>query len=87
MSVMASTASSPSPTTAASTKSAIVSGKNVFAAQHERWLQNGVSPRNARRNVARSQAAVLWGMWKNGDVYRPEQVGVAAVSPRPVVSC
>lgn len=68
-------------------KSAIVSGKNVFAAQHERWLQHGVSPRNARRNVARSQAAVLWGMWKNGDVYRPEQVGVAAVSPRPVVSC
>jgi hypothetical protein len=26
--------------------------------------------------VARSQAAVLWGMWKNGDVYRPELVGV-----------
>lgn len=58
-------------------KSAIAAGDNPFAEQYERWIDQGVSSRNARRNVARSQAAVMWGMWKNGDVYRPEQVGKA----------
>jgi len=58
-------------------KSAIRTGKNPFADQHARWLNAGLTPRNARRNVARSQAATMWGMWKNGDVYRPERVGVA----------
>jgi len=57
-------------------RTAIVSRENPFAAQYERWIRDGLTPRIARRNVARSQAAVLWGMWKNGDVYRPEQVGV-----------
>ena len=61
-------------------KSAIVSRNNPFADQYERWIHDGVTPRNARRNVARSQAAVMWGMWKNGDVYRPEWVGVAATA-------
>lgn len=59
-------------------KSAIASGKNPFADQYQRWQDGGLTPRLARRNVARSQAAVMWGMWKNGDVYRPEAVGVAA---------
>ncbi len=57
--------------------SAIAAGDNPFAEQHARWIDQGVTPRNARRNVARSQAAVMWGMWKNGNVYRPEQVGQA----------
>jgi len=61
-------------------KSAIASGKNPFADQHERWIREGVTPRNARRNVARSQAAVMWGMWKNGDVYRPALVGIEAAA-------
>ncbi|MCP4248929.1 MAG: transposase [bacterium] len=64
--------------------SAVVSGRNPFAEQYRRWLQDGIAPRNARRNVARSQAAVMWGMWKRGDDYRPEWVGVAA--GRPTVS-
>ncbi len=55
--------------------SAIASGKNPFAEQHRGWLKDGISPRNARRNVARSLAAVMWGMWKTGDDYRPEWVG------------
>lgn len=59
-------------------KSAIASTDNPFADQHERWIHAGLTPRNARRNVARSQATVLWGMWKSGDVYRPEQVGIEA---------
>ena len=59
-------------------KSAIAQGNNPFADQHQRWLNDGITPRNARRNVARSQAAVMWGMWKNGSAYRPEWVGVPA---------
>jgi transposase len=58
--------------------SAVVSGDNPFADQHRRWIEQGISPRNARRNVARSQATVLWGMWKSGADYNPERVGAAA---------
>jgi transposase len=59
-------------------ESAILQKDNPFARQHEQWKRAGLSPRNARRNVARSLAAVAWGMWKNGGVYDPEKVGVAA---------
>jgi transposase len=58
-------------------KSAVASKDNPFADQYGRWLKHGISPLNARRNVARSQAAVMWGMWKNGSDYRPEWVGVS----------
>ncbi|MCH9003594.1 MAG: transposase [Planctomycetes bacterium] len=64
--------------------SAIASGKNPFAEQYRRWLKAGISSRNARRNVARSLATVMWGMWKSGDDYRPEWVG-AAVGQAPAV--
>jgi len=67
-------------------KSAIASRNNPFADQYERWIRDGVTLRNARRNVARSQAAVMWGMWKNGDVYRPELVGVVAKAQALVLS-
>ena len=56
------------------------SNGNPFARQYRRYMDAGLSPKNARRSVARSQAAVLWGMWKSGDVYRPEWVGVAVAS-------
>ena len=58
-------------------ESAIRTQDNPFADQHRRWIKQGLSPQISRRNVARSQAAVMWGMWKNGSAYRPEQVGVA----------
>ena len=48
---------------------------NPFIKQFQHWIEGGVSLRNARRNVARSLAATLWGMWKNGTEYRPEWVG------------
>jgi transposase len=59
-----------------------------YAVQYQRWLAAGLPARTARRNVARSLAATLWGMWKNGSVYRPEWVGVApaAVSAAEVAS-
>jgi transposase len=58
-------------------RSAVLQGENPFAEQYRRWVGNGLSPRLARRNVARSLAAVLWGMWKSGNVYHPEWVGRA----------
>jgi transposase len=69
-------------------KRAISAGGNPFAAQYRRWLGDGLAAATARRNVARSLAATVWGMWKNGSVYQPQWVGVAAaaVSVREVSS-
>jgi len=61
-------------------KSAVAQGDNPFADQYRRWLEQGLSAKLARRNVARSLAATLWGLWKNGSAYRPEWVGVAAAA-------
>jgi transposase len=67
--------------------SAVVSGHNPFADLHRRWLEQGLSAKLARRNVARAQAATLWGLWKNGSAYRPDWVGVAvAADPASQVS-
>ena len=55
-------------------KSAVASGDNVFADLYERWLDDGCSPQVARRNVARSLAAVMWGMWKSGSAFDPKMV-------------
>lgn len=70
-------------------KTAIQQGKNVFAQLYRHWTQEGkISVPNARRNVARSQVATLWGMWKNGGVYDPawvaggRAVGAARVASR-----
>ncbi|HVI52206.1 MAG TPA: IS110 family transposase [Candidatus Sulfotelmatobacter sp.] len=66
--------------------SAVVAGDNPFADLYQRWRDQGLGAKLARRNVARAQAATLWGLWKNGSAYRPEWVGVAAAAPaaRPV---
>ena len=56
-------------------KSATASKGNPFADQYRRWLGMNRSPRVARRNVARSMAAVMWGMWKGGSAYDPAMVG------------
>lgn len=57
-------------------RSAIVQGENPFADQYGRWCDTGLTPKLAKRNVARSLAATLWGLWKNGTVYHPAWVGV-----------
>jgi transposase len=67
-------------------ESAMMRKENPFARQHERWTAAGLSPRNAKRNVARAMAAVMWGMWKSGGVYDPARVGVAARDGQ-AVSC
>ena len=58
-------------------ESAIMQKDNPFHEQHQRWTKAGISPRNAKRNVGRSMAAVMWGMWKNGGVYQVERVGIS----------
>ena len=63
-------------------KSAVAQGANPFADQYRRWIEQGLSLKLARRSVARSLSATLWGLWKNGSVYRPEWVGVAAAAIR-----
>jgi hypothetical protein len=63
-------------------ESAMIQGDNPFAEQHRRWKEAGLSPRNARRNVARSLAAVMWGMWKSGGVYEPRRMVVKAPEQR-----
>lgn len=55
--------------------SVAASKDNPFVDQYRRWLHDGLSLRNARRNVARSLATVMWGMWKSGADYRPDWVG------------
>jgi len=51
------------------------SKENVFADQYQRWLDDKCSPRIARRNLARSLATVMWGMWKSGSVFDPTMIG------------
>jgi transposase len=62
-------------------QSAAAHGDNPFAGMHRRWIAQGLSPKLARRNVARSLAATLWGLWKNGSVYQPKWVGAAQATP------
>jgi transposase len=65
-------------------RSAIAQGENPFAGQYEGWISRGVSAKMAKRNVARSLSATLWGLWKSGTVYHPEWVGVNVVATRRV---
>lgn len=64
------------------TKSAMRSRDRSFADQYKKWIKQGISPSNASRNVARSLSATMWGMWKNGSVYRSEWVGVSTMNDK-----
>jgi transposase len=55
-------------------KSAIASRNNIFADQYQRWLDAQCSPRIARRNLARSLAGVMWGMWKSDSEFDEQRV-------------
>jgi transposase len=63
-------------------ESAVMQKDNPFARLFRQWRDGGLTPRNARRNVARAMSATMWGMWKNGGVYEEDQVGVAAREPK-----
>jgi transposase len=61
-------------------QSAIEQKENVFARRYARWIESGVSPRNARRNLARLETAAAWAMWKTGQAFRPEWISAEAES-------
>jgi transposase len=63
-------------------RSAAAQGANPFADRYRRWIEHGLSPKLARRNVARALAATLWGLWKNGNAYCPEWAGAAEAAAR-----
>lgn len=50
-------------------RSAIDQGGNVFAAQYERLVSDGLSKANARHTVSRKILTVMWGMWKSGQPF------------------
>ena len=58
-------------------QSAINQANNRFFDQYVFLSEGGLSPQNARRNVARTMAATLWGMWKSSSTYRPDLVGAS----------
>ena len=57
----------------------ILMKQQPFYERYGRWRDEGLTPRNARRNVARALASVLWAMLKSGDVYHPELAGGGSV--------
>lgn len=59
-------------------QTAIRHADNPFARQYDQWRTDGLAPPEARRNVARSLAATLWGLWKNNTRYEPQWVGSAS---------
>jgi transposase len=55
--------------------SAATQGDNPFADKYRYWTQEQKQhPLTACRNVARTFANTLWGMWKNGSEYDPELI-------------
>jgi transposase len=55
-------------------RSAIEQKENVFARRYAHWVRAGLSPRNARRNVARDQVTAIWGMWKSDRAFDPKLI-------------
>jgi transposase len=64
--------------------SAITRADNPFADKYRYWTEEeGMRLPEARRNVARCQAAVLWSLWKTGHEYDPQLVrGVGLTKAR-----
>lgn len=68
-------------------KTAVRTNDNPFYDQYQRWKETGISARNATRNVARSLAATLWGMWKNDSPYRPQLVAAGGKTADALTVC
>ena len=43
--------------------------------RYESWVSQGMSFKNARRNVARDIATTIWSMWKNGRRFDERFIG------------
>jgi transposase len=56
-------------------KTAIEGHDNPFRDKYRHWHQEeGLGPREARRNVARALTATLWSLWKHQCEYDPQRV-------------
>ena len=49
--------------------------EGVLYERYQAWQRGGLSYKNARRNVARDIATVLWAMWKSGADYDERLIG------------
>ena len=48
---------------------------NPFQQHYRRCIDHGLTPRIARRTIARAMASTMWGMWKSQTTYCPALVG------------
>jgi len=56
-------------------RSAAARAETPFADKYQYWTQEkGQHPVTAYRNVARTIASMLWGMWKDGSKYDPDLI-------------
>jgi len=55
-------------------ETAIKQKENIFSRRYGRWIQKGLSLKNARRNVARDMVACIWGMWKTDTAFDPDLI-------------
>lgn len=49
-------------------------GDSPYAQRYHAWVERGLSPQTARRNLARQLATTLWNLWKEGGRYDPTRV-------------
>jgi len=54
--------------------------EGVLYERYQAWCAAGLSYKNARRNVARDIATILWAMWKSGADYDARFIGSRPVS-------
>jgi transposase len=59
-------------------ESVIMQKAGEYYRRYERWMESGLSFRNARRNVARDIGQTMWSMWKNGRGYDERLIGSAS---------
>lgn len=52
----------------------VISGDSPYAQRYQRWIDQGLSPATARRNVARLLATTQWTLWREGGRYDPARV-------------
>jgi transposase len=53
----------------------IMHKKGALYGRYERWLAQGQTHKNARRNVARDIATICWAMWKHGGEFDERLIG------------
>jgi transposase len=55
----------------------VITGDSPYAQRYRRWIESGLPPSTARRNVARLLATTQWTLWMEGERYDPSRVDPA----------